>query len=184
VQQIKGSVLKTRMALAEEIGGKDGVQRVIAALSEDDRRALGMILTVQWYPFELGRRLDDAVVQVLGDGRPDFFLRLGEASAEKNLSSIHRGFLSPGDAHAFLAKAPTIYRLYYETGKREYARIGEREGVMTTFDAETFSEPDCLTIVGWHRRALELNGARNPKVVEEECRARGGAVCRYRMTWD
>ena len=184
MQQIKGSVLKTRMALAEEIGGKDGVARVLATLPEEDRRALAMVLTVQWYPFELGRRLDDAVVRVLGGGRPEFFLKLGESSAEKNLASIHRGFLAPGDAHAFLAKAPMIYRLYYETGKREYERVGDREGVLITRDAETFSAPDCLTIVGWHRRALELNGVRNPKVVEEECRASGGAVCRYRITWD
>jgi hypothetical protein len=27
-------------------------------------------------------------------------------------------------------------------------------------------------------------GATNPRVVEEECRARGGNVCRYRLSWD
>ena len=61
--------------------------------------------------------------------------------------------------------------------------MGEKEGVITTHDAETFSAPDCLTIVSWHRRALELCGVTSPKVVEEECRAKGGQVCRYRVTW-
>ena len=89
----------------------------------------------------------------------------------------------PGNAHAFLEKAPMIYRLYYETGRREYERCGPNAGVITTFDAETFSAPDCLTIVGWHRRALELCGVAGARVVEEECRAKGGAVCRYRATW-
>lgn len=183
MQQIKGSVLKSRMGFVEEQAGKAGVQRVLDALPPDDRRALAMILTVQWYPFELGKRLDDAIVQAIGGGRADFFERLGEASAERNLATIHKGFLTPGDAHAFLEKAPVIYRLYYETGRREYQRTGEREGVITTFEAETFSVPDCLTVAAWHRRALELCGVKGPRVVEEECRAKGGGVCRYRVTW-
>ena len=55
--------------------------------------------------------------------------------------------------------------------------------MLTTRDAETFSKPDCLTVVGWYRRALEMCGAKNVRVLEEECRARGGAVCRYRVSW-
>ena len=55
--------------------------------------------------------------------------------------------------------------------------------MLTTHDAETFSAPDCLTVVGWYRRALAMCGARAPRVVEEECRAKGGSVCRYRLSW-
>jgi hypothetical protein len=93
-----------------------------------------------------------------GDGRP---------------GGVHRGFLVPGDPQAFLAKTPLIYSYYYDQGRRDYQRTGDEEAVLTTRDAETFSAPDCLTVVGWYRRALEMSGARSPKVVEEECRARG-----------
>lgn len=96
---------------------------------------------------------------------------------------MHRRFLVPGDPHAFLEKTPLIYAYYYDQGRREYERTGEREAVLTTRDAETFSGPDCLTVVGWYRRALEMCGAQRPRVIEEECRARGGAACRYRLSW-
>lgn len=183
MQQVKGSVLKTRLAFVEEHAGADGVAKVLGALPADDQAALKTIVTMKWYPFELGKRLDEAIVREVGGGRREFFERLGTASADKNLATLHKTFLVEGDPHAFLAKAPQIYALYYETGRREYQRTGEREGVLTTHDAETFSAPDCLTVVGWHRRALELCGATNVRVVEEECRARGGAVCRYRVSW-
>jgi uncharacterized protein (TIGR02265 family) len=120
---------------------------------------------------------------VLAEGRSDFFERLGAASAEKNLASLHAGYLTPGDPQAFLAKAPQIYSLYYETGRREYTQTGPTSGVLTTHDAETFSGPDCMTVVGWYRKALEMCGAQNVSVTEEECRARGGSVCRYRVHW-
>ena len=119
----------------------------------------------------------------LGGGKPEFFERLGAASAEKNLTGVHREFLVVGDPHAFLSRASMIYSFYYDQGRREYRQTGPREAVLTTFDAETFSLADCATVVGWHRRALEMCGATSPRVVEEECRARRGGVCRYRLSW-
>lgn len=183
MQQVKGAVLKSRIAFIEEHFGKDAVQTVLASLSADDQRPLRLLFTSNWYPFELGKRLDDAIVRVLAEGRSNFFERLGAASAEKNLGSLHAGYLTPGDPQAFLAKAPQIYSLYYETGRREYSQTGPTSGVLTTHDAETFSGPDCMTVVGWYRKALEMCGAQHVSVTEEECRATGGRVCRYRVQW-
>ena len=183
MQQVKGAVLKSRIAFVESHFGKDAVQQVLASLPGDDQRPLRLLFTSNWYPFELGKRLDDAIVRVVGGGRADFFERLGAASAEKNLSSLHAGYLTPGDPQAFLAKAPQIYSLYYETGRREYTPTSPTAGLLTTHDAETFSAPDCLTVVGWYKKALEMCGAKSVSVAEEECRAKGGAVCRYRVRW-
>jgi Protein of unknown function (DUF2378) len=183
VQQVKGSVLKSRLAFVEELAGTDGVERVLATLTPEDRSALRSLVAIQWCPFDLGTRLDDAIVAVLGHGKPEFFERLGAASAETNLTTVHKAFLVPGDAHAFLAKAPQIYKLYYQTGRRDYEKTAEREAVLTTTDAETFSAPDCLTIVGWYKKALEMCGATGVRIVEEACRARGGSACRYRVSW-
>jgi uncharacterized protein (TIGR02265 family) len=183
VQQIKGAVLKSRMAFVQEKFGDAAVQLVLASLPADDQDALGSILTVRWYPFELGKRLDDAIVAVCGNGDRAFFKRLGASSADKNLAALHKSFLTPGNPHAFLGKARTIYAMYYETGSRDYEKTGDMAGMLTTHDAETFSAPDCLTVVGWYERALEMCGAREAQVVEEECRATGGAACRYRVSW-
>lgn len=183
MQQVKGSVLKSRLAFIEQHGGAAAVERVLATLSPADQNELKNLVAIQWCPFELGRRLDEAIVAVLGGGRAQFFERLGAASADANLTGVHKAFLAPGDPQAFLAKAPQIYKLYYDTGRRDYAPLGARAAVLTTHDAETFSGPDCLTVIGWHRRALEMCGATDVHITEEECRARGGSVCRYRISW-
>jgi len=183
--KIKGSVLRSRLATAEDIAPDGGLERVLSRMTPEDREMLGALLAASWYPFDLGRRLDAAIVDELGGGRPQFFETLGEASAEKNLGAggVHRNFLGSGDPHAFLEKAPLVYSFYYDQGRREYAKAGEQEAVLTTHDAETFSAPDCSTVVGWYRKALEMCGVESPRVVEEECRAKGGQVCRYRLTW-
>jgi hypothetical protein len=158
------------------------VERVLARLKPEEAETLRTMLSASWYPFELGERLDRAVVDELGGGRPEFFLRIGADSAERNLLGVHKAFLKR-DPHSFLARARTIYSFYYDRGYREYEQTGERDGVLTTYDAETFSAADCLTVVGWHKRALELCGASGVRVVEEECRAKGAKVCRYRVSW-
>jgi uncharacterized protein (TIGR02265 family) len=183
MQQVKGSVLKTRMAFVEEEFGPGAGERVLASLSEEDRRALHMLYTIRWYPFDLVTRLDDAIVAVLGKGDTALFERLGAASAEKNLATLHKNLLAPGDPHAFLQKAETIYALYYESGRREYERTGEAAGAITTHGAATFSRTDCQTVVGWYRRALELCGTTNVRVTESSCRAKGAEVCRYEFAW-
>jgi uncharacterized protein (TIGR02265 family) len=181
--QIKGSVLRARLAFVQELAPQGGLERVLARLSPESQKALAGLLATKWYPFELGQRLDDAIVRELGGGRHDFFELIGEASAEKNLEGVHKGFLVKGNPHAFLERTPLIYSFYYDQGRREYQKTGPSEAVLTTLDAETFSAADCATVIGWHRKALELCGAREPRVVEEECRARGGTVCRYRLSW-
>lgn len=184
--RIKGSVLRSRLALVEELAPGGGLARVLGRLPEADRQTLQSLLAASWYPFDLGRRLDAAIVDDLGGGQVGFFEKLGDASAQKNLGKggVHHSFLLVGDPHGFLANAPFIYSFYYDQGHRDYERTGDKAAVLTTHGAETFSAPDCATVVGWYRRALEMCGCTGARVVEEECRAKGGSVCRYRLTWE
>ena len=182
-QKIKGSILKSRLEFVRQAIGDNGLAEVLGSLSEEDQSLLGRLVTVAWVDFELGQRLDNAIVKAMGGGSTRFFERLGEASAEVNLTTLHSAFMSEGDPQAFLAKAPQIYRVYYDVGWREYEQTGEREGILTTHEAETFSTTDCLTVIGWYRKALEMCGAKNVIIREETCRATGGDVCRYRVSW-
>jgi uncharacterized protein (TIGR02265 family) len=180
---IKGSVINARLAFVEQESGSEAVQRVLARLSPEDRGALDPVLSSKWYPFELGRRLDDAIAKELGARGLEFFRKLGRDSADKNLGGVHKALLIRGDPHAFLAQSPIIYKMYYDRGRREYENVGPQEAVLTTHDAPTASAVECQTNMGWHQRALELCGATDVKVTEEECLGTGGKVCRYRLRW-
>jgi uncharacterized protein (TIGR02265 family) len=182
--KIKGLVINTRKAFVIEHFGQDGWERVVNALPMSDQKLFRQgLFAAQWYPFEIGRRLDKAIVQVLGGGKDSVFEALGAKSAQQSLNREHKPFLAPGDPQAFMKNAPVIYRFYYDTGYREYEETGPNSGVMTTYDSETYSAPDCLTVIGWYKEALMMCGAKTVRVVEEECRAKGGTCCRYRFTW-
>lgn len=183
--QIKGLILQARIEFVKEYFGEDGWKKVLEAMNEEDRQILdGMIVTATWYPFEIGERLDQAIVDELGGGDQSIFEEIGAKSARRSLLKVHKSFLTKDDPQAFMKKADMIYKFYYDTGYREYEETGPTSGIMTTHEAETFSAPDCLTVIGWYKEGLKMCGAKNVKAYEEECRARGGSCCRYRFSWE
>ena len=182
--RVKGAVILARRAFVREEFGEDAWRRLLETMPEDDREQLdGFILTASWYPFALNERLDAAIVEQLGGGDTAIFEAIGSWSAKKNLAGPHKTFLTPGSPQRFMEMTDRIYDFYYDTGEREFEATSERSGVMTTYGAETFSQRDCLTVIGWYREALKMCGAREVQIVEEKCRSRGDDVCRYRINW-
>jgi uncharacterized protein (TIGR02265 family) len=182
---IRGAVVASRLKYVREKGGAEARDRVLARLPPGDQQLLrGWLQTSGWYPFDLNRRLDDAIAEELSpDDRNRVFLEMGRASAEANLLSGQRVYLKPGDPHALLRAAPEVYAAYYAVGRREYEKTGEASAVLRTHGAESVTAEDCLTVVGWHVRAIELCGAHDVKVVETRCRARGHSFCEYSCKW-
>lgn len=182
---IRGAVIASRLKFVREKAGPEARERVLARLPPADQEVLrGWLQSAAWYPFDLNQRLDDAIAAVLSpDDRRRVFLEMGRASAEANLLAGQRAFVKPGDPQALLRAAPEIYAAYYAAGRREYERSGETSAVLRTYEAESVTAEDCLTVVGWHLRAIELCGGRDVTVVETRCRARGHAFCEYRCDW-
>lgn len=184
--RIKGSVLITRLNLLMKQGGTGRVQQVLQRLSPADRKVLeGVIMPIGWYPLELNLRLDAAIADALSPrDRNKAFVEMGRASAEENLNGPHHVFIRKGDPHFLLSHAPEIYRLYYAVGSRTYEKAGPRSAVLRTLGAESVTEADCLTIVGWYERAIEMSGGREVRVEQKKCRARGGVYCEYHCSWE
>jgi hypothetical protein len=184
MMKIKGSVILARKAFVEKHFGEGSWEKVIASLPKINQELIqDSISSDEWYPFAIGEYLDEVIVQVLGNGKKQVFLEIGATSAKENLSGIQKDFLTAGDIQGFMSKAPEIYKLYYNTGYRVYEPTGINTGVLTTHDADTFSQVDCLTVIGWYKEAIKMCGATEVSIIEETCRARGGPYCRYRIEW-
>jgi hypothetical protein len=180
---IKGVVLKSRLGFVRERKGEPGVSSVLARLPAADRATLGSLLPSSWYPFELNERVDQAIAAEMAMGDAIFTI-LGEKSAADNLRASHRSFVDAKDPHGLLRYAASIHDAYYDTGHRTYERTGDRRAVLRTHECASFSLPECLTNMGWHRKAIEICGGRNPRLTDPQCRARGDAVCTYVCEWD
>lgn len=181
---VKGAVFDSRLAFLRAEGGNALVKLVVATLPEPDREAIALgFHPDEWYSFDLNARLDLAISKVLARGDA-IFRTLGQYSASHNLGSVHSTYVTEKNPHGLLEEAATIFRIYYDSGHREYTRVSDKSAALRTYDCRSFSVEDCLTVVGWHEKAIELCGGKHPRVTEPICRAKGGVLCEYLCEWD
>jgi hypothetical protein len=182
--EIKGAIIESRLQFVKDNFGPKAVEDVLSVLPSADQALLRKPLNPSgWYHFQTGQRLDEAIVQKIGKGDARFFEQMGAASAQQNLSGFQKFYLDPGNPQGFMLRAPLIYHVYYDKGWRDYKPTGPTSGVMTTYEAETYSAADCKTVIGWYKQALKMCGAKEVEMVEETCRSNGGEFCRYRVSW-
>ncbi|MCU1281012.1 MAG: hypothetical protein JWM53_4558 [bacterium] len=179
---VKGSIVRSRLDVLRNHGIFD---EVMALLPEADRAVwTGLVLAVSWYSFEMSQRLDVATAKVLGRGDTrKAYLEMGRASADANLATVHKAYVRAGNPHHLLLCAPQIYKQYYDKGHRTYEQLSPTSGVLKTFDAESVTANDCLTVIGWYERAIELCGGTDVRIKESLCRARGDDHCEYVCSW-
>jgi len=184
--KVKGTLVLARMKYLTA-QGRDASERVLRHLAQADQAVLrGMLLPSTWYPADLLVRLEMTIAAVLAKGdRRALFLDLGQFSADTNLGErgMQRPYVKAGDPHFLLRNVPRMYASQHSGGTRTYEQTGARSAVVRTIDGDAPDVEDCLTTVGWLRRAIELSGGHGVTVDETRCRARGAECCEYAVSW-
>jgi hypothetical protein len=185
--RVKGAILLARMSYVRGMG-KSTAARVLDRVPARDRELLdGLLLHPSfWYPSDVLYRLDDAVATEVAHGdRASVLVDMGQFSADHNFGpsgTLHR-WLRESDPHALLREIPRIHASLFGSGERSYDRLGERSAAIRAYEGDGHEGDDCLTTVGWLRRAIELCCGRDVEVTETACLARGGRCCEFRCDW-
>jgi uncharacterized protein (TIGR02265 family) len=184
--KVKGTLLIARMKYLRA-QGEEACERVLRRLAQVDQAVLrGMLLPSTWYAGDLMQRFELTIAAVLARGdRRALFLDMGQFSADTNLSAngVQRAYVRQDDPHFLLRNVPRMYSAQHSDGTRTYEQTGLRSAVIRTLDGDLPAQEDCLTAVGWLRRAIELSGGRAVQVDEAQCRATGASCCEYRCSW-
>jgi hypothetical protein len=185
--RVKGMLLVSRMKYLRAHGA-GAMRAALAMLPPSDRELLDgtMLLPSLWYPAGILDRLDEAIATSLADGeRAAVLLDVGHFSADLNLgpSGVLRPWVRENDPHALLREVPRIHASLHGGAERAYERTGERSAIVRAARVDGREGNDCLTTVGWLRRAIELCGGRDVQVLEAGCLSKGGECCEYRCEW-
>lgn len=184
--KVKGTLVIARMKYLRA-RGDDSCERVLRRMAAADQQVLrGMLLPSSWYASDLVVRLELTIVALLAKGeRRELFLDMGRFTAETNLgtSGVQRPYLKEGDPHYLLSNVPRMYAAQHAGGVRTYEQLEPRAAAIRTVAGEEPNAEDCLTAVGWLRRAVELSGGKIVTVDETRCRARGADCCEYVCRW-
>jgi uncharacterized protein (TIGR02265 family) len=185
--KVKGTLLLSRMKYLRA-NGAGAVRAALGRLPPADRDVLDgmLLLPACWYPAEILKRLDEAIATSLAGGeRTAILLDVGQFSADHNLgpSGVLRAYLREDDPHALLREVPRIHASLHGGTERRYEWTGERSAVVRSARVDGREGDDCLTTVGWLKRAIELCGGRDVQVLEARCLSKGAPCCEFRCEW-
>lgn len=180
---IKGTAVDASLRYVRERFGEATLDRVLAALPETDRAALGQgVLASSWYPMDAFLHFMQEAERQLGPQEPDLLRRMGRASSDYALKGIYKIFFKVGSPEFIIARAAPVFSSYYDTGQIKVVESvsGHAEMELVGFaGAREF----CERVHGWMERTLELSGARNVRLAHTACVHRGEAACRFEAIW-
>ena len=181
---VKGTAVQSSLRYVHERFGEDALGRVIEALPEADRKALGHgVLASSWYRTDALLRFMQEAERQLGAQEPDVVRRMGRASCDYGLSGVYKIFFKVGSPEFIISRAARVFSSYYDTGELRMAESSHGRAVAELVGFEGGAPQFCERIFGWMQRTLELAGAKNLRSAHSACVHRGDPVCRFEGTW-
>ncbi len=184
--QVKGTALAGRLKWVARHHGERGLDAVLGKLQ--DREAARRLrdhgaLKSAWYPFDLYIDLTETVDRVLGKGDGALHRTSAAQTAEDDLSTVYKLFFRLLQPMFIFQKASQIWRSYYDSGRLETSSPAKN---VVEIEIAAFQTPrwaHCESVLGWAQRSVELTGVKDVRAEHLECRERGAARCRMRLSW-
>ncbi len=181
--KFKGTVFEsTRLFTVREFG-PEGAERVLAELSEADRRVLAELSAISWCPVEPVLRFHHALDRVFGSGDLALCVRAGYFSAGWSLNTVLKLFLRFSSPLWLVERATSVWGRYHDTGQW---RIEQADGNRIVGELHGFEVGDpafCARLRGWLQGAVELTGGQHAVVTETRCVCRGDDCCAFSLGW-
>lgn len=187
--EVKGVQLKATLKFLQERFGDEAVEAAIASLDPEDRELLPVaVLDSSWYSFEVWRPIRRISRLLASDaGGAELAMGMGRASAEYVFKGgVYKSLLT-NDPSRIVEKFSWLHGHFYRQAVTlESEMTGPTSCVLRYFYNDSFgpARSNCLAILGFWMRTLELAGAQNARGKHTGCVRDGAPCCEYSMEWD
>jgi V4R domain len=179
----KGTVFESTRMFTERQFGADGVAKVLAQLSPEDRLILSNVQAIGWYPVEPVLRYHHALDRTFGKGDFALCTAAGKFSATWSMNTVLKVFLRFKSPTWLIDKATRVWGRYHDTGRWEVASPAPHRLVGTLSEYAVKDVAFCARLRGWLQGAVEATGGVNASITETRCACRGHESCVFLLSW-
>jgi eukaryotic-like serine/threonine-protein kinase len=180
---VKGTPVRSLQKFIENDLTEAQRQQVFAQLPpEYAARFHGPILPTETIPVHMLNVFTEAAAQAKGEKVEDFARRAGREAAGEAVRGVYRFFAMVLTPPALLAKAGQMWSALYNRGEM---RVEEQTSTSARIRLVSFPSElaGCWRTTGWIERMAELTGAKDIKVEQTQCFAKGAPSCEWRLSW-
>jgi len=180
---VKGSPVRSLQKFIDAELTPDQRGAVLSALpAEYGARLRGPVLATETIPVTVLNKFTEEAAKVKGEPVEQFARRAGREGASDAVKGIYRFFALVMTPPALLSKASQMWSSLYNRGELKVANQTEHAATikLLNFPSEV---PGCSRVTGWIERMAELTGAKDVKVQQTQCYAKGAPHCEWTVHW-
>ena len=180
---VKGSPVRSLQKFIDTDLAQDQRETVFRGLPpEYATRFRSPILATETIPVHMLNRLTEEAAKAKGEPVDSFARRAGREAAADAIKGIYRFFALVMTPQALLGKASQMWSSLYNRGELKIDSQTDKGARirLVSFPSEV---PGCSRITGWIERMAELTGAKDVKVEQTHCFAKGAPNCEWNVKW-
>lgn len=163
---------------------KDKMPALVANLSPDTSKYMEEhIIISEWYPYKFYIELLRALDKIAGNGDLSYCIQQGRLSAEKDLSSIYKVFVSFTDSKLILTRGMSVWSSYYDTGNATVSEFSDHGSAVII---ENFPEIDLAHVKnaqGWLEQFNVMCKFKDIRSEITKCQCYGDPLTEIRFTF-
>lgn len=181
---VKGSPVRSLQKFLEQELTSEQRISVLAMLPQPfSSRLATPILATETVPVHILNQLTTEAAKLKGEPMDSFARRAGREAAGEAVKGVYRFFALVLTPAALLSKASTMWSSLYNRGEMRVENQTDRGATLKILDFPS-ETPGCGRITGWIERMAEITGAKNVRVVQTQCYAKGAPHCEWALTWE
>jgi len=182
--KVRGTLLRSTVNYAGGHLSPDALKQWMGGMSPEDRAIIdGPPKAQEWYPADLLARLMESYVRVSGADAETEYAAMGRTACDDSLSAILPPGPLPSGPEYIVRRALSLWGHFYDQGDCEVHLEAPGKVVFRVRGIEHIHPTLGHRVCGWTQRALELAGAREPKVTYTCCSFAGKHFEEWRAVW-
>lgn len=180
---VKGSPVRSLQKFIEaELSPEQRGAALQALPPEYATRLRGRVLPTEMIPVHILNALTVEGAKARGETIEQFARRAGRAGASDAVKGIYRFFALVLTPAALLSKASQMWRSLYNRGDMRIENQTDRGATIKLLDFPS-EAAGCARLTGWIERMSEMTGAKNVRILQTQCYAKGAPHCEWNVTW-
>ena len=181
---VKGSPVRSLQKFIEAELDETQREAVFSALPPElAKRFRSPILATETVPVHMLNRLTEEAAKAKGEPVEAFARRAGREGANDAVKGIYRFFALVMTPPALLGKAGQMWGSLYNRGELRVLDQTETSARIRAVDFP-FEAAGCARFHGWVEKMAELTGAKNIRVQQTQCFAKGAECCEWELNWE
>ncbi len=181
MSQVKGFLVLGLIKFIKR-GKKEAMQKIMDTLPPETRKYMEEhILPAGWYPYRLLPDLLRAVDKNYGSGDLSYCIEQGRLSAQRDLSTIFKGFVGNPNPQVLIMQGMALWSSYYDVGKTEMHFPSDNEILMVIKDFQDIEMAHVKSTQGWMEQYLRMCGYQDVTSEILKCQCNGDPVTELRF---